>query len=287
MSNHVQENIGKCPLCENIISIKSLFIIDGFNIVKCNYCDLCYVSPQPSKYFIEEYYKNSNSIWNFSENEKPNSKFLIDKIKIFKNEGSLLDIGSSNGHFLNEAKMNGFGVQGIDLNSAAIDYCQNIYKIKVFNTDFLDFNTEVKYDVVTMFRLFEHIKYPNEYLSKINKILVNDGLLAITVPNFYFGVIAKKISSILPIFKKLENEINVFRPPAHLFFYSPKTLIDMLIKHGYEPIKVINTFPTFKNKNTKMNFYKINNYFFSEVFRYISLNKIFLNHNFLVIAKKI
>jgi 2-polyprenyl-3-methyl-5-hydroxy-6-metoxy-1,4-benzoquinol methylase len=234
-----------------------------------------------------KYYRLNNHIFNSEENEYPNWDFLMKKISMFKQKGSLLDVGCSEGGFLFRAKKEGYVCAGNEINPNAIKKAEK-KGIKVFAGDFQEIEFDSRFDVITMLRFFEHISEPNKCLEKASKLLKENGILVISVPNYSFGIALKRFSDVFHYEKleKMEKSINVFRPPSHLYHYSHKTLSLMLYKHGYGIVGIFNTYPTYEKSDSKRTLLKKVNYLSSEAIYFLTFGKYKINHNILLIAKK-
>jgi SAM-dependent methyltransferase len=101
--------------------------------------------------------------------------------------GTLLDIGCSDGAFIEWAEDAGFTAYGIDLDQRAIARARE-RGAKVWSTDLLRFSSlpvskPARFDVITAFEVLEHQPDPNGFLSAVTRLLAKDGWIAGTVPN--------------------------------------------------------------------------------------------------------
>ncbi len=88
--------------------------------------------------------------------------------------------------------------------------------------------------VVFMSQILEHALDVNLWIKKSRDFLVDDGILAIALPNY--GSIFRMIMQ--------ENEPYIY-PPAHLNFFNPDSLSRLLENHGFkvEAIQWISRIP--------------------------------------------
>lgn len=221
----------KCPIC-NLSNTKLLFNIKRFNntysIEECEICGLRYVNPQPvEKELIKYYTKKYDYSYMIQEiDSKKDKKDIKDIIKNRQGIGKLLDVGCGSGLFLLAAKKNGFKVYGVDLSKEMVKYGRNKFNLNLSNRDFLKLCTDKKFDIITMRHFLEHTTNPNKYLEKANKLLKKNGLLFIELPNI--NSFPAKICG---------ESWQWMTPPAHLFFFSPKTIKKLLEKEGFKVIK--------------------------------------------------
>lgn len=100
----------------------------------------------------------------------------------FKNlgTGNALDVGCGEGLLINELRLNGWDVNGIDThNFSNVTTAKDI----VFG-DFLEMEISEKYDLVTFVHSLEHFSQPGRVLEKARSVLNPDGYFFIAVPNF-------------------------------------------------------------------------------------------------------
>ncbi|WP_316928071.1 class I SAM-dependent methyltransferase [Gillisia marina] len=99
----------------------------------------------------------------------------------FSEKGKLLDIGAGTGEFLLTAKNKGWKVKGIepDKNARKLAKQKGIKLV----ADSSKFKAE-KFDVITMWHVFEHVYDLKNQIIELEQLLKKDGLLIIAVPNF-------------------------------------------------------------------------------------------------------
>lgn len=113
-------------------------------------------------------------------------QFFLNNINIEKdNIKSYLEIGPGHGLFLKDANQilnNNVEFIAIDISKTSIDITRSIMnylvkenKIKYITMDILDYNTNKKFDFITMGEVLEHVNYPEILLSKFNKLLSDNG----------------------------------------------------------------------------------------------------------------
>ncbi len=144
----------------------------------------------------------------------------------------LLDIGSGNGAFTDF--MNNWGYCKVK----ALEFCENYKGHKIdYKGDFLELELRgLRFDVITMHDVLEHLVRPREALDKCYSILENKGILIIDFPDFFHpeGLHHWKYLEHLWMFKKnqliaiLESAgfsiLDIKKPiPSKLVFYASKT----------------------------------------------------------------
>lgn len=146
--------------------------------------------------------------------------------------GKLLDIGCSNGKFLKYAEEIGFEVWGIDIDRKAIEaaIASGLTRVKCISLDdFLQYALKegVRFDVVTMWDVLEHLNAPRDYIKKISSLLKESGFIAGTVPNR---------NRILAGASRVNSTGDY--PPHHLTWWSAASLHNFLDGNGFGEVTI-------------------------------------------------
>ena len=205
------------------------------HLTRCSYCGLVrskseFFNFTPSAHYGEKYFKGQDYLDYEVEGEAmtKNARSRLKTIKFYKKSGSLLDIGCAFGYFVHEAQCFGFEAEGWDVNHKTVKIAQINTGLPIYQgNDFSKSTLPKKYDVITLFDVIEHLQNPDKYLSKIYQSLKNNGVVVIETGD---------IDSWLAKFQKCQWRL--ICPAIHLFYFSQKTLIQMLIKHHFKIIKV-------------------------------------------------
>lgn len=219
----------------NCISCKSthLKIMPAYSrafLVKCGDCGLVFGKEDPSPEELTAHYTNYPRYQTLSPITEKRYNELLDKFESYRKTNNLIDLGCSNGLFLECAKKRGWNVYGTEYAQECIDYCAK-NNITVFKSDKLPPEFfKLQFDVVTSFEVIEHINTPNPEMDFIKKILRKGGAHYVTTPNF------RSISRLL-----LKEKWNVIEYPEHLTYYTAKTLNDLMIKHGFKKQFLVTT----------------------------------------------
>ena len=156
-------------------------------------------------------------------------KIFFDRDSFYNGEKSLLEIGCGIGSFLNYMKLANWRVEGLEPDSAYAEKSKERYNIDLKNQLLEDFKTDNKYDAISTFHVIEHVDDPNDFLSKINFLLKEDGLLFLECPT---------------IDRMYGWRTSFFFWDVHINSFSNKTLEAFLVKHGFkvEQIKIRSSF---------------------------------------------
>jgi len=159
-----------------------------------------------------------------------NQKIELSYIPKYVDNGRLLEIGCSYGLYLKKMSEIGWNVYGIDFNEKAVDFAKKqlgLNNVLCGDIEVVKFEKNF-FDVVTMNMVLEHLYSPNEFLQQINKFMVINGQLIITVPDIT-GFEAK-------LYKRYFYGLQV---PQHLHHFSPRIINNLLQSKGFKVNKII------------------------------------------------
>jgi 2-polyprenyl-3-methyl-5-hydroxy-6-metoxy-1,4-benzoquinol methylase len=214
-----------------------LVVKNDYPVVKCTNCGLIYVKKLPDikelkRFYSSDYFsrKTRDNIGyrDYLQDEavhRLNFSLLLKEIETFKIGSNLLDVGCGYGFLLDEAKRKGWNVYGIDISEEACKYAKEVLKLNVLNCDLINTKFENNFfDVICLIGVIEHLLDPVSYLKEINRISKDDGLVLITTLNIE-GVVKR-----LNLFE--------YKPPEHIFYFSKKSISNLLNKNGFLVEKV-------------------------------------------------
>ena len=233
------EQISNCPVCQNNIFEKYLEVQDytvsnkKFQIVVCKSCDFKFTNPRPDQDEIGEYYKAESYI-----SHSNTSKGLIAKIyhsvrkytlkrkinlinRLYPQKGKLLDVGCGTGMFLNEARGNGWKVNGIEPDSGARQIAEEINKSTI-KTEILSSFQHEKFNIITMWHVLEHVHLLNETVDWLKERITEDGSIIIAVPNH-----DSKDAEIY------QAQWAAYDVPRHLYHFSQKSIKQLFEQKGF------------------------------------------------------
>ena len=229
------KQITTCNYCEcddlnSILKVRDLSVTkENFELLECFCCGLIHTNPQPEPQEIGKYYQSEdyishtdtkngfiNSLYHLARKWTLNRKLNI--IRKYHRNSSLLDIGSGTGYFANHMKENGFQVSVMEPDKEAANKAFEKLQAQPFQS-----LKEItgKYEVITMWHVFEHVHDINETFAKIESLLHKDGILIIAVPN------PESLDA-----KKYQEYWAAYDVPRHLYHYK-KTVIKQ-IANRYE-----------------------------------------------------
>jgi SAM-dependent methyltransferase len=138
----------------------------------------------------------------------------------------LLDYGCGLGFFLDNAFEAGFEPNGVEFNQYALDYIARRYAYRAFHFSRLD--PSERYDAITMFDVIEHLRDPLATIASVRSMLADNGILVMTTmdsTSFVSRIMGKRLED----FRRIRE---------HLFFFSRSNLVSILVKQGFDVLKV-------------------------------------------------
>ena len=189
--------ITPCPNC-NSLAQKKFSVGDlnqnmskvQFDYYKCNFCQVIFISPIPKD--LKSYYGSKYCAYQQTTIDEIKKTTAGDQNKLHvvqqaaKGE-KLLEIGPGSGAFAYLAKQAGFVVDAIEMDTSCCEILENTIEINktINSSDIAETlsNLNVKYDVIVMWQVIEHLTNPWEVFRKISETLAKGGVLILATPN--------------------------------------------------------------------------------------------------------
>jgi 2-polyprenyl-3-methyl-5-hydroxy-6-metoxy-1,4-benzoquinol methylase len=211
---------------------------EDFRIVSCKSCGFHFSNPIPSIDDIGRYYKSEeyishssskkgfiNSIYNRVRNYTLKQKVKL--VSEFSTGKNLLDVGSGTGHFLYQAKLGGFSVQGLEPDSDAVSFAKQNFSLDLDPLASLYTIEANSIDVITMWHVLEHVYNLEKDFSQLVHVLKPNACLIIAVPNME--------SYDAKYYKELWAAYDV---PRHLYHFRKKDISYLAEKHNCKLVDV-------------------------------------------------
>ena len=196
-------------------------------IVECKRCGLVYASPRFDGHDIVDTYEavedtlyleeREGRVLTFEHHLKP-----LEKLTGPPDGRPLLDVGCYIGVFVELAAQHGWEAWGVDPSRWAVDRAQERGLQVVQGTLATASLPEAGFDVVTMWDTIEHLPDPAATLERAHRLLKPGGLLVVHTID------------IDSLFARLMGSHWPWLMEMHLFYFSRRTLGDLLAKRGFE-----------------------------------------------------
>jgi 2-polyprenyl-3-methyl-5-hydroxy-6-metoxy-1,4-benzoquinol methylase len=226
-----------CAICSSS-NARTLLTFDSFGFptrtVECQKCGLVYVSPRPTRQYMEKFYTKWFRFF-YEGRRKISEEYIRDKkwlewdaSRMKRYSGYLagqrrvLDIGCGAGYFAAQVQTENVGttVVGIEPDPMMASHCREKLKLHVYAGFFETFPSSDVFDVITAFHVIEHVFDLPEFLAFLRLQLRDGGVAIIETPNVTGSW----------------NGIGMFHL-AHLYTFSPRTITSLFLTHGFEILK--------------------------------------------------
>ena len=212
--------------------------IQHFRIVRCETCGMIRSDPILSMEFTDDLYKQSQFLY---EQESPFAAHtyfnLFKRIPAMLGQDSqVLDIGCSNGAFLQELFNHGYRrINGCEpsekVAAVAPEKIKNSIVVSKFDRELFKENS---FHVITAFHLIDHLHDPLQFLVDCKSLLKSNGHLMVVCHN------EQAISAMLL------GEYSPIYDIEHTHLFDRKTLKQLLKKAGFTVLSIgsmVNTYP--------------------------------------------
>ena len=236
---HVEQNLRAVYQSNEPVYLTTKdFLVSGeeFQLIYDPNFDMLVTSPQPDPDSLPKYYKHHSYI-SHSDQKKgiiPFMYYLVKKRslrrktklieKISNGKGSLLDIGTGTGEFLISAINKGWKGHGIEPNKKArTTATKKGLNIEEKLSDLKD----IKFDVITLWHVLEHLPKIKETIKIIESRLKSGGVIIAAVPNYnsYDAKYYKKYWA-------------AYDTPRHLWHFS-KVTMNKIFSNRIKPVTII------------------------------------------------
>ncbi|MDR1671948.1 MAG: methyltransferase domain-containing protein [Bacteroidales bacterium] len=215
--------------------------------VKCKTCGLIYQNPRPKydpsfvhdayEYYAEGILKNVDNPQNFLEQEAlkaQNDDFLTEILQYDRRCSAILDVGCCMGIFLHQAMKYYPSALGVDVSSQMADFVEKNTGVKVLRDKYENIRFDRQFSCINMSHVIEHIPNPKEWLEQSGKILSEDGILVISVPNMLS--LSRRFRLFLKYLRLRRGKWDSSRTPDHLFEPTVPSMLRFLNENGFEVV---------------------------------------------------
>jgi len=219
----------KCPVCNSsAVTPKEGYKRGKFQLYSCAHCGLGFIQPLPWAAELKQYYSSAYELTR-------DASHYIERMPIHRDtemvhriirEGSpnardVLEVGCAFGSLLAGLQSLGYQVRGFELSEPLA----NLAKVRGLDVEVGEIPDDLgpKYDGVIERHVLEHTLDPGEEVTRIWRALKPGGVAIFVVPNF---------SSLASRICKAGWEW--FCPPIHLYYFSHRSISNLLSWHGLE-----------------------------------------------------
>ncbi|MBM3461092.1 MAG: class I SAM-dependent methyltransferase [Armatimonadetes bacterium] len=196
-----------CPLCGS--NDKDLIYVEhgAIGISQCRPCRLIYASPRlksPEQVYwgdAERYFEEARLIYagKAASHRDPNYLEELDLIESFKPTGRFLDVGCNLGMLLRHAVKRNWTACGVEPSPSLFALARERLGLSVHNCFLheLDEGQVGKFDIIALSDVFEHICDPLAILGEVKRLLTDDGIVYIKVPNGNWNLFKQRLYGLM------------------------------------------------------------------------------------------
>ena len=250
MLNVALEETGICPLCRDGAKKKLLFRLNRTNVYVCA-CGLKFIDPSLTAetmmtiYTSSEFLREINpALENYYEYETLDAKSTtfrdyaraLDHVSRYAKGRNLLEVGCGTGGFLEFAREKGWSVFGVDSST------ENIAKLRSRGiagecANFVDFFSEMRFDVMVLWDLIEHPQDPLSFIGKSYELLKPGGVLLLATP-YDPNLLTLLAGTIYRFsFGKIKFAVEKLYFLEHTSYFNLRTLSNLLQKGCFKVIR--------------------------------------------------
>lgn len=244
-----------CPVCcekqSNVIKRIDMKIPENYhlpehyNVVECQRCGFVYADTTATMEDYDWYYTHCNFYGDDSKDDNLTRYGMTEELlrRYCQKDSRMLDIGAGNGRFEVALYKNGYhNITGMDPSVESVERLKKVgissYIGSIYSPVALD--EENKYDCIFLFEVAEHLLLPGKGIENVKKLLKDDGVFIISVPDY--SRIGDDKSSIA-------NYFNL----EHINYFSENSLDNLMNKYGLQRIDQkrfgIDLIQCYKNEN--------------------------------------
>jgi len=220
-----------CIFCD-IPNSRVVIEENGYRGVQCDRCGLIYISPRPSLEDIRTLYTHDSAHVSAQAQRSADitkrlyANHTLDIIAFHRRHGSLLEIGSGPGFFLEEARKRGFTPYGIEFNVAQAEFIRQTLDMPCEEAPVAEAYPNRTFDIIYHCDVLSHFYDPIAEFKAIHGKLKDDGLLVFESGNF---------ADTHPVYFRY---LQAFQYPDHLFFFGLASIKKLLHITGFECLHI-------------------------------------------------
>jgi SAM-dependent methyltransferase len=231
-----------CPLCESLdfshlrtgdCSTHPLYQASLSPKLPWNRCNKCshvftdgYFTPEACEILFSKTNEGQRIGYEI-EKQRFVSARMVERVLDYATSGNWLDVGFGNGSLLFTAQEYGFTPIGLDLRSENVAKL-NALGVQAHCKDLTDVELPDTCTVISMADVLEHMPFPQHGLQAAGRLLADDGVLLISMPNtenVLWDLLTR--GDINPYWGELEHYHN----------FSRSRLYELLEEQGFEPVR--------------------------------------------------
>jgi ubiquinone/menaquinone biosynthesis C-methylase UbiE len=236
------ESLSNCPVCNST----GLAMLDAeYNVCRCEQCGFVFDNPRPTLESLIRFYSAETKYDGWLQEEAARDRLWRRRLRRFlphAKPGNLLDVGTGTGQFLAVARGYFKDVCGTEISESAIEIARTKYNLNLMQGEVEDMSLPPgAFDNVTLFHVLEHVPDPMKLLERCRRLLCENGILLVCVPNDVLAC-TSKIKSLgrrlgVNRFRKFSPRVGLPRAgtsqEVHLSHFTPDVLQKAVEQSGF------------------------------------------------------
>lgn len=225
----------QCRICNKEVTSDAVAqaVLAGskaFDLLSCEHCDVTFFEPLPTPEELAQHYSKAYGFYK-GDNFKAQGKgyAFAKKYLKHKDKGNFIDIGCASGDVLAGVREAlDWQVFGTDINPEVVANVREKLQldVRVGEIENIKFD-ENFFDFIRVQDILEHVPQPLAFLKECRRIIRDDGLLYLSVPN---GLADAK--NLIEYYQKYHEA--GFSGAGHIYFFSKDTLNQMFKSCGFQ-----------------------------------------------------
>jgi SAM-dependent methyltransferase len=236
-------NVSTCSICGSSDLEPWGMEVRDYRLVRCTRCDFICVGYRPTTAAISEYYSSPSQYDGWEAALGPRQRMWERRVRLLAAagvRGSLLDVGTGIGQFLAVVRPLVSKVTGTEVSSSACRAAKRLYGLDIRHGVLENISFDERFDVITLFHVVEHVDDPKTTLTTCVRLLREDGMIVMAVPNeiqgFRFVVtrLLRRVGGRLirrPFFTP-PIDLTVPDQEIHLSYFTPRTAVELFTACG-------------------------------------------------------
>lgn len=236
----------QCPSCGSnaisaLMTVKDFSVsTETFQLMACSKCSLVFTQDIPAASKIGRYYQAEQYI-SHSDTRRGiinklyhliRARTIRQKRRLIQNytglkSGTILDIGSGTGSFLNAMRFAGWDISGIEPDDTARKNSGKLHGITAVAPDEAGRFEDHSFDTITMWHVLEHVHHLKEQVQQIGRLIKADGVVFIAVPN-HSSFDARYYRTFWA----------AWDVPRHLYHFTPESMRFLWEQGGFEVVDI-------------------------------------------------
>ena len=228
----------RCPVC-GCGGPRPYAQISNFTVYTCRACSLYFSDAlhriDVTSLYGDEYFVGANVPTGYSDYHllaralERNAHRRLGRLEpLVRGERTVLDVGCGTGEFLHVAQQRGWQTTGVEISSYAAQYGRRHYRVDIRTGSLSDdLFAERSFAAITLWDVIEHLPGPPATLALCARLLKPGGVLAISTGD---------IESLCA--RLCGRHWHLFNLPEHVFFFSRRTIHDVLRRAGFEVVSI-------------------------------------------------